>query len=1303
MDGFEPRPLHLHTLESMLADLVSGRPILADEGDSFELSDGPSRSALDWYRQRGTSTWAAPVQTQHAEDLVTKAQNEPPTLPEIAPATSATQHRRLKLTKLEAHRFAGLHKFGTPETPPANFVHSFDGPITLLEGRNGSGKTSLLNAIIWVLTGELLRPQREPETAEQEFDCFAEPENEPGQPTAHRLSAVTPMPNLHLYRPLEAAIPIDTWVELTFEDENGNALPPVRRTQSRGRRGVVAESAPELAQLGLDPIGLRIGTLMPSLLGLIRVGKESELGEAVAQLIGISPVVDLSGHAERARRKIAGDLTKEKIAQRDAQDRDYHNFKNQISTKIEENSNLSLPEPISEPSDDISLERSIAALKEHFENAKTQAYQSAKVILGEDFDPANDKLRGDLERNNPVAVSEIDKLSSLPSFSRLRALGNMSEASIAAAENLIETTQTEAKKLEELERDPRRAARERLYARVATWMADHPQPHTEEDRCPICSGSLEHAVDPVTSQSVHQHLMAAAHEGKLLSQTLQQWCQHAAGHLAHSVDETLQPELKRNLPEHPFDLLRTAIVEELFASTAFKGALAPLKAKVASAFDKAIQQSPLAPPTNITLPSWAHAIESELQRLDKAVRFARWRKDNDHSAREVFYKVLGREKKDGEPNDLSTLRGQLLELGDIVSATRPISDIIALSDKLEQAVRSRRAIEKRLTEYEVTVAALAKIATLGKLAGKEVDRLQKTLKTEAAAWRNRIYQGAFPDMAHDLDSTSSGPKGELMIMVRTGGFSAPAQHVTNASALRASLVGFFFAFWHHVYNERGGLKTLLLDDPQELLDDENRERFADAMADLVSAGAQPIITTYDPRFAGRVSRVHGVGTIQHLAVRPATLLHPLVQLTPPMADVMAAKTAFDNDNNDEASARDFADKCRVYFEGVLGTLFEDPAHFQWAKANPHPTLATFLDRIRGLLSANPQDLFAAPIFRRFAQHPALSNGSVTIELMNKCHHGRRHEVRAGDVAACENYLGELLELLEAIQEEAYRWRRRASNDNTSESPRAAPLEVSAFPLFSVPICPELAAFTHAASMHESQEEIERLSETALANKAIFYLRRENFGFAAPQGSLAIIEAMAGPVADRRLVIARDGASTYARRLVRPATGTAVGLTAEIPDPRMRTPKTLFFEESRVELHQVVGIIFDHAVPSTHGQDEAMAVDASDTLRRLQVAFRVKDSSAVPLALEGQVVLGGGVIDLQELGSWARHLVAVTLDDGSSIFKRVGDALPGDLSHLRQFESIGGLGSSEILSVGRNHPGFRTIERARLIFGVLYHG
>ena len=80
------------------------------------------------------------------------------------------------------------------------------------------------------------------------------------------------------------------------------------------------------------------------------------------------------------------------------------------------------------------------------------------------------------------------------------------------------------------------------------------------------------------------------------------------------------------------------------------------------------------------------------------------------------------------------------------------------------------------------------------------------------------------------------------------------------------------------------------------------------------------------------------------------------------------------------------------------------------------------------------------------------------------------------------------------------------------------------------------------------------------------------------GSLAIVDALPGPAADRRLVIARHGGGHTHDGRARP-NAAIVGLTAEVPDPRSRTPKTLFLPEQEIAIHHVVGIIFDHSVNS----------------------------------------------------------------------------------------------------------------------------
>ena len=77
----------------------------------------------------------------------------------------------------------------------------------------------------------------------------------------------------------------------------------------------------------------------------------------------------------------------------------------------------------------------------------------------------------------------------------------------------------------------------------------------------------------------------------------------------------------------------------------------------------------------------------------------------------------------------------------------------------------------------------------------------------------------------------------------------------------------------------------------------------------------------------------------------------------------------------------------------------------------------------------------------------------------------------------------------------------------------------------------------------------------------------------------------------------------------------------------------------------------------------------------------------------------------QLDAYEGTLVALTLMDGTGIFKRVGPKLPGMLAPLRQFESIGGLGSSAIVAseaIEGQFSGVPVMAYARQVLGVLYY-
>src|SRR5947209_5974052 len=138
------RPLHLQTIDSLFAELIGGMAVsVGDTGATFSLSATDSRAILNWYRLN-RAKWAGNVQAVDVEALVDSMSAPVPTLP-VPPMSATGKKNRLRLVKLVAHRFAGIHAYGTPDEPPEDFVFEPQQAISLFEGWNGAGKTSLVN------------------------------------------------------------------------------------------------------------------------------------------------------------------------------------------------------------------------------------------------------------------------------------------------------------------------------------------------------------------------------------------------------------------------------------------------------------------------------------------------------------------------------------------------------------------------------------------------------------------------------------------------------------------------------------------------------------------------------------------------------------------------------------------------------------------------------------------------------------------------------------------------------------------------------------------------------------------------------------------------------------------------------------------------------------------------------------------------------------------------------------------------------------------------------------------------------
>jgi hypothetical protein len=1302
-DPASSRPLHLQTIDSLFAELIGGGTITVDAGAGFQLQGTDSRAALNWYRQNRPK-WAGNVMTVDVEAIADSLDKPVPTLV-VPPITAPNAKRQLRLVKVVAHRFAGIHAYGTPSEAPPDYTFAPAQPITLFEGWNGAGKTSIINAITWCLTGEILRPQRLPESGSTDFNAhFTREVNGEEEHTAHAISPVTPMPNGRHFMPEpNKPVPSDTWVELTFVDENGVELPPLRRVQTRTNKGKLSEAAPDFSVLGVDPIALRIGSVMPALLPYIQLGDTSDMGRAVAQLTGLADLTNVAKHATKASDKLAKDLTREREAEIASADTLFRQARTDLASAIAEFPAMKPADALPEPSADPGIEAQIAALETHFTDLKAEALRGATAILGDGFDPSDEDARDQLEATVGPAKGQMAELKLLPSARRLAGLVAISPEQWNALDLLLAQLREEAATLAELKRTPALGRRKQLYARLSTWMEEAAH---DPSTCGVCSRSLVGITDPVTGRPVADHLAEIADENQeVLSSTTKVWINKWRGALSEKAPDGLRETLGSDLPTSPTDVMRAALVDELFATTPFSTVLQPLKSGMDSVCGEVFSKlrafvEPTLTPLPEELDGDSASLTVLLTRIERARAFAAWRHEHADAVKQAFKAVLHGDDPKAKVHERSPLTVKLNALAAIIDGVEPLNRALEYCKRMADQVKVRRAKEARIALYARAALALKPVSELGGLAETQVGALQRLLHTRASHWRDTCYANAYATAGHALRETAMDSKGVIEFHVGSKIARGPAQHISNASALRASLIGFFLAFWEHVLKTRGGLTLLLLDDPQELLDGDNRQRLAGMLPKLVHEGAQIIATSYDRSFTtNAVLEARAKSSIDHLSVHPVNAQRNRLETAPSKDKLDDKRNTFYQDRDNAANGQEYVGEVREFVEARMRDLFDDPVYPAYAATAKKRTFSDHVNHLRRLTKEVPVALFKHSAVTDFVNCPALAQGASCLHVINTAHHDKP-SLSAGDIDAVSTDLEKVCQLAEAMHSAFRHWRW---NEPLQEAPdHVVRLKPVAKPSFSAAIHPDLAAFTKTSADEGTQDvPIESLDGEWFADKCLFYIGTDNLGFSLPAGSLAIVETTPYSGRDHNIVIALQKGNILARRLFRPVASGEIILAAEAADPRVARP-TLSSDAQNVRLHRIVGVLLEQQ-PPPFGKGEARPVESAASVGRIRAAYRVTEESAVPLALPGQLVLGGDCVDPSQIGSLEGELVALTLMNGRSVFKRVGAKLPGALGYVRQFESIGGLGDSLAVAMEplEADPDFPTFQSARRVLGVLY--
>lgn len=316
-EGTDATLLYLHTLETLCKELMSGRAVVVDKETrkEFHLESAGSRAILNWY-WKNREKWAKSNREIDVEAIADQFEEDPPTFPTVTLRNASEKKENIYLRTLTAHRFGGIHRYGTLDNAPEDFEFNFEKGLTLIEGKNGAGKTSVLNAICWCLTGHVYRAQRPPEEVDNEIfvRILGDEEGDGAEDPIYNISAITPIPPAEVVKDIKEGthIPLDTSVELHFVNDDGDTVGTIKRAIERSKGGGIKVTEADFAVLGLDPIAREVGTKMPGLIPFIQLGKSCEVGKAVAELTGFKPLEDLVAHASKTKKKLEKDLVKKR-------------------------------------------------------------------------------------------------------------------------------------------------------------------------------------------------------------------------------------------------------------------------------------------------------------------------------------------------------------------------------------------------------------------------------------------------------------------------------------------------------------------------------------------------------------------------------------------------------------------------------------------------------------------------------------------------------------------------------------------------------------------------------------------------------------------------------------------------------------------------------------------------------------------------------------------------------------------------------------------------------------------------------
>lgn len=1291
-----PLSLEDSSLEEIVDALISARRVVPTSGgDAFSFESEDARTLLRFYKSR-PDLWvrSKPIVGKEIEDVL-QAFTTPPRVQLVAPSARKTTGATWSLTKVEAHRFAGLHRHCTQTgKAPDLFELQIDRDITCIWGFNGAGKTALQSAIMWCLTGRALRslhmPDEVHEAIDVEYEVSGDDEDPSDSTSTRKLSIppIVPLPSSEELAILKDCPALDTWVQLIFSRQDGTTQTVRRSLQAQGRgRPTAKESG--LSNLGLSALAIEAGTLMPAVAASMRFDEKTSFSAAISQLTGLKPLADLGRRAVRLEKRLGDEEAEKSIALKSER---LSQFRNKLRTLTEswdrekpQFGSTPLIHPPT-PADDASrCAVSLSSAKGFLEKIRDTSQADLLTILGTSpvlNTPAHiERFLNELEvAKDAVSASS---LAGLPSFPVSKQVAAVSSEDRAAAHRLLTQLAARAVTVANRLRNVTHAARLQLYARVADWHREH-HPNAPLLECPVCGTDLESVQpDAILDVGVRVALQSSLSAELDATRGRDDWQKEAARELAETLPESLRVFLDKTPDTSILDLYKKIYVNELLSQPAFSHQLAALRISAHEVWRAAVASNPI--PEEISTARVTLPIEfsntqlgKRFDNIQRVIDLAAHREQSGAQLRVILNAHIGTfstppsETSAPASADKLPLRRQIVTLHKAIESSTPVLSLLRQVSELEQTLKEWEAADTRHALLVKASSAAAHLRRLPDLVHQQVAGLINTLEAKTEAWLHILYKphyiggpayrGIDPAREHGVGLNAG--LGELKVA---------AHHVMNSSQLRACTWAFLFSLWEHIRLNAGGLDIFLLDDPQTHFDPVNVENFASAIPQLVSCGMAPIITSNDSRFIAAIrDKLPRLSTTTPswttLQINPISSSRLTASLCPSIEEVFERRDAWADDQNNVAKAQNFVERVRLHIENCLWDLLaSDPAILY------KPTLAELVALLARARAAGELPFNEEP-FGRLLSNKALRSTSHFYISINKAHHNLR-DITPHDAEAINQLFDEVNRSIRSCSASYARFMGRLSLDDQDfyygQSPAAPAAVAVADKVF--PIIGGFSARTNSDAL-AVEGSTDTFALSSLGEVALFSVRGGSLGTLALQGQI-VIASLTREAESGDPVIALNGTRVLARRYHGSQTNLAhIALSCDLSGGENVAP-ALMLRRSATRLLPIIGVLYDKL--GRCGDDEGSPVSTCRLLERNLLVARIIDDSAYPVVRNGDFVLLENIsaLNLRGLKGMYGEMVAILASqhgESYAYLKRVGDVI-GDA--LMIFNNIGSTGNA----------------------------